>query len=114
MPYTFPPFPTRRSSDLLGTLNSILLSLRRTPEEDFAVRNLLRGKEVARLLQGASFNSISRFLRQLAISFEDIARDCMIKAGPRSEEHTSELQSPMYLVCPTPSHLSLHDALPIS
>src|SRR5437762_2276134 len=35
---------------------------------------------------------------------------------PRSEEHTSELQSPMYLVCrPPPSHpLSLHDALPIS
>src|SRR5437879_5212867 len=40
----------------------------------------------------------------------------------RSEEHTSELQSPMYLVCrlllapPTsaPATLSLHDALPIS
>src|SRR5437762_187636 len=38
----------------------------------------------------------------------------------RSEEHTSELQSPMYLVCrllppTTPiSTLSLHDALPIS
>src|SRR5437879_387213 len=39
--------------------------------------------------------------------------------GRRSEEHTSELQSPMYLVCrllPTPPiyTLSLHDALPIS
>src|SRR5437879_5810965 len=40
----------------------------------------------------------------------------------RSEEHTSELQSPMYLVCrllldtatPRTSTLSLHDALPIS
>src|SRR5437762_3582897 len=42
---------------------------------------------------------------------------------PRSEEHTSELQSPMYLVCrlllenPPPSTAistpSLHDALPI-
>src|SRR5437762_19105 len=39
----------------------------------------------------------------------------------RSEEHTSELQSPMYLVCrlllarapPLLSTLSLHDALPI-
>src|SRR5437879_6156694 len=39
----------------------------------------------------------------------------------RSEEHTSELQSPMYLVCrlllappsPVTSPLSLHDALPI-
>src|SRR5437879_5750511 len=39
----------------------------------------------------------------------------------RSEEHTSELQSPMYLVCrllrapppPLPFTLSLHDALPI-
>src|SRR5437762_1309380 len=46
-------------------------------------------------------------------------------AGPsinvRSEEHTSELQSPMYLVCrllldplsPSDYSLSLHDALPI-
>src|SRR5437762_2550415 len=36
--------------------------------------------------------------------------------GGRSEEHTSELQSPMYIVCrPTlPDSLSLHDALPIS
>src|SRR5437762_812498 len=41
--------------------------------------------------------------------------------NPRSEEHTSELQSPMYLVCrllldPAPTDLytlSLHDALPI-
>src|SRR5437879_395278 len=32
----------------------------------------------------------------------------------RSEEHTSELQSPMYLVCPSTCTLSLHDALPIS
>src|SRR5437879_4421987 len=34
----------------------------------------------------------------------------------RSEEHTSELQSPMYLVCrlSTPPPLPLHDALPIS
>src|SRR5437879_3646994 len=31
----------------------------------------------------------------------------------RSEEHTSELQSPMYLVCPQIHTLSLHDALPI-
>src|SRR5437879_5729368 len=43
-------------------------------------------------------------------------------SGSRSEEHTSELQSPMYLVCrlllATSSSaiyaLSLHDALPIS
>src|SRR5437879_3906901 len=40
-------------------------------------------------------------------------------ATHRSEEHTSELQSPMYLVCRLPpratatSTLSLHDALPI-
>src|SRR5437764_921846 len=42
--------------------------------------------------------------------------------GARSEEHTSELQSPMYLVCrllletanPAIYSLSLHDALPIS
>src|SRR5437762_12284235 len=26
-------------------------------------------------------------------------RGSFVKAGPRSEEHTSELQSPMYLVC---------------
>src|SRR5437762_2812929 len=45
-----------------------------------------------------------------------------VRTLTRSEEHTSELQSPMYLVCrlllhPLPSHLhtpSLHDALPIS
>src|SRR5207244_3709412 len=39
---------------------------------------------------------------------------------PRSEEHTSELQSPDHLVCrllppsPATSTLSVHDALPIS
>src|SRR5437764_904147 len=48
----------------------------------------------------------------------------MASRSIRSEEHTSELQSPMYLVCrlllenaaaPTPLYtLSLHDALPIS
>src|SRR5688500_2451745 len=31
----------------------------------------------------------------------------------RSEEHTSELQSPCNLVCPSWSALPLHDALPI-
>src|SRR5437764_1209619 len=47
--------------------------------------------------------------------------DWFVTSSPRSEEHTSELQSPMYLVCrllldtPTPAihTLSLHDALPI-
>src|SRR5205807_1118909 len=49
-------------------------------------------------------------------------RDAVVRErGPRSEEHTSELQSPCNLVCrlllawPAPSApLSLHDALPIS
>src|SRR5437762_292623 len=55
-----------------------------------------------------------------------VQMDCSLLSGLlaealRSEEHTSELQSPMYLVCrllldPPPTDfytLSLHDALPI-
>src|SRR5437879_1857982 len=52
------------------------------------------------------------------------SRGCGSRTGRksrRSEEHTSELQSPMYLVCrlllrtgsPARTTLSLHDALPI-
>src|SRR5437762_3057523 len=47
------------------------------------------------------------------------AGETSFKKCQRSEEHTSELQSPMYLVCrllPPPHYiytLSLHDALPI-
>src|SRR5437879_5122214 len=51
---------------------------------------------------------------------EAIARSAS-SASCRSEEHTSELQSPMYLVCrlllsiaTSLYPLSLHDALPIS
>src|SRR5437762_1235759 len=50
-------------------------------------------------------------------------RSSPLSSSARSEEHTSELQSPMYLVCrlllenaPTTTKLyslSLHDALPI-
>src|SRR5437762_3009825 len=49
------------------------------------------------------------------------ASSSSFSGASRSEEHTSELQSPMYLVCrllldpsrPRPHSLSLHDALPI-
>src|SRR5437762_651779 len=117
-PQDLPSFPTRRSSDLeaiyvLEHSDSIGVLV-----EDDEQRAKVHGFE-----QVISFDELDELRaegRAFAVENPD-ALDARI-ADVRSEEHTSELQSPMYLVCrlllapplPKTYPLSLHDALPIS
>src|SRR5437879_10546257 len=71
-------FPTRRSSDLVDFENLMRAGLLGGPTGD-AVGNVQ-----------SAFSSL--FLRDVPLDDEKDWRK-------RSEEHTSELQSPMYLVC---------------
>src|SRR5690348_17626487 len=74
-------FPTRRSSDLrVGEANLDALALRAGDVGDAA-----GGRAVAR--------RVGEQHRRLE------ARDQPLGLLPRSEEHTSELQSPVHLVC---------------
>src|SRR5437762_2952882 len=113
-----PSFPTRRSSDLgrIYQMNQVAAGAPITPSyiEHIELCLACRGCETAcpsgvqygRLVEAARAEIDARTKRPLG----------------RSEEHTSELQSPMYLVCrlllataTTEIYpLSLHDALPIS
>src|SRR5437762_1143572 len=116
-PRTLHAFPTRRSSDLVA----------RSAFADMAQADAMARDNAKAIAEAA----LSR-LKNWDISADQLARlqrngtaarTLTLSApisGIRSEEHTSELQSPMYLVCrllPSArelSTLSLHDALPIS
>src|SRR5436305_1496427 len=64
--------------------------------------------------RGLCSPGFSRASRPASSSWPQPTRtDCPSRRLPRSEEHTSELQSRPHLVCPGISTLSLHDALPI-
>src|SRR5437879_9670555 len=65
-------FPTRRSSDLMAGNPVDMIMHVQTPVSDPNVHGEIKGK--------VDLSSVKDFI-------------------PRSEEHTSELQSPMYLVC---------------
>src|SRR5437762_1146276 len=109
-------FPTRRSSDLL------------VPDGDHGCipyrRVVGRVEERAGGRSGAHGPRDERRLGDLCPRQERRQRlrshGALDYESPRSEEHTSELQSPMYLVCRllltttiVTYTLSLHDALPI-
>src|SRR5436189_2763910 len=78
-------FPTRRSSDL-G-------SRARQTQTEPAVRIGLDQNAVAVTIRSASTFNVDGHVTKSAAFASVLALD------PRSEEHTSELQSPMYLVC---------------
>src|SRR5688500_16535280 len=113
-----PSFPTRRSSDLGADLGAWLaVGVGLDDEHVIAAGALPQGADghddrLARRADGHAH--ADRRARRWGGSALD--------AGARSEEHTSELQSPCNLVCrllpATPASstypLSLHDALPIS
>src|SRR5437762_9998693 len=48
---------------------------------------------------GSAVHSLAPFLHELARSIQPDGEKTTLYDGWRSEEHTSELQSPMYLVC---------------
>src|SRR5437764_8758191 len=78
VPHHLHSFPTRRSSDLPASA------------DEGAVRDAVRA---AGILPPADVHASSEYRLHLA---EVLA---VRAARQRSEEHTSELQSPMYLVC---------------
>src|SRR5205823_12039341 len=94
-----PSFPTRRSSDLFLILQQTSLSydhLRRYREEKIVFDRMLAIKpndaetKVDRAFVELDWKADTRPLHQMI--------DSMRVTNPRSEEHTSELQSLAYLV----------------
>src|SRR5207248_11769577 len=95
---TLPPFPTRRSSDLSeshaaglsASQSTILNTIDAFPE--IGVRELAR-------MSGISQPGATRHLDRLEDGGFVVRERSASDARKRSEEHTSELQSPYDLVC---------------
>src|SRR5207244_12578517 len=90
-PRSLPPFPTRRSSDLIGRPR-----LRRF-HDPIALLNQDPGERRAQL-----FTGVPRTIRgePIEVGHDDAhVRLTRQNRTSRSEEHTSELQSPDHLVC---------------
>src|SRR5690606_40104559 len=91
-------FPTRRSSDLgQGRLNfgatDVMLSLRLDDNEAFGK------EETGGIAIGHQFDRSHRVRLSYATSFRAPTFNDLYLTAPRSEEHTSELQSRENLVC---------------
>src|SRR5207248_10894452 len=88
-------FPTRRSSDLRAGIDALGVF------EDFALTVRLVERKIFSFLDFTDFESTTRTLveqiDELAVDFIDFATP--VRDVHRSEEHTSELQSPYDLVC---------------
>src|SRR5690348_17414809 len=77
-------FPTRRSSDLQETVAPVLLDKLRARMEKLRVGDPLdKAVDIGAIIAPVQLEKIQRLVQQ----------------GVRSEEHTSELQSPVHLVC---------------
>src|SRR5437762_3996669 len=87
-PPVLPSFPTRRSSDLPGA-GLVGLGLRRAVQQ----QRVVRGHERVGRHHGVGVKDAAVLAR------ERNEPRALAQAVLRSEEHTSELQSPMYLVC---------------
>src|SRR5688500_7182303 len=114
MPLAVSSFPTRPSSDLPAVVlvvhhavfgQQLQIHLRIDGAEQFA--------RLEREFERGAADVIEQDHRLVGVDAR-VLRRCVREELRRSEEHTSELQSPCQLVCPSPSHLSLHDPLPIS
>src|SRR5438876_394611 len=113
-----PSFPTRRSSDLARRPNVIYPRPHRGREFSKDLRNIAEP-----LIEECLGLGCNRFVYILIPTKSHQLKASLWRVDPlRSEEHTSELQSPVHLVCrlllaPAATQLyplSLHDALPIS
>src|SRR5207244_12129396 len=83
-------FPTRRSSDL------ICIGKGPASESYLRIDRIISAAEIADV---DAIHPGYGFLSENA-HFADVCENCNIRfIGPRSEEHTSELQSPDHLVC---------------
>src|SRR5207244_12861586 len=91
-PHPIPSFPTRRSSDLIFHKSCYPLILQRVNQAPDCTR-------IRRHIVSGGNCPISIFARENGFAFAwGIDRD-PIENVCRSEEHTSELQSPDHLVC---------------
>src|SRR5437762_1516907 len=111
-----PSFPTRRSSDLQPRAARGRHGRNQRRGRGGAHQGAVRCRNVLVPRQRVTADRAGHGLRQRREPRQE--RRALRQRG-RSEEHTSELQSPMYLVCRLlpRAHiypLSLHDALPIS
>src|SRR5687768_1680698 len=113
MPRALHSFPTRRSSDLRR-------AAARLPAARPAHRHLAEDRRRERARRPARAAARARRPGRERRLHRAHARRERRRGGaarrprlPRSEEHTSELQSRLHLVCPELYTLSLHDALPI-
>src|SRR3712207_7961194 len=78
--------------------------IRRPPRSTlFPYTTLFRSKRVSETMPGPSLKRseprVGRSTRPRASVWAYVRRGCGSRACPRSEEHTSELQSRQYLVC---------------
>src|SRR5688500_4919096 len=113
MPCDLHSCPTRRSSDLAKFCKANLC---------YRVRRILLAIAIDRTLE-PHVGIVSGSNTFLAAAVLNVVSACCFDCGlvavvcaasdPRSEEHTSELQSPCNLVCRVIYTLALHDALPI-
>src|SRR5437762_10308844 len=81
-----PSFPTRRSSDLVAP-------------RDLVHSLIATDREGPRSPMFPAHGGIEEIAERVAAQNPDDQRRLRVGNGFRSEEHTSELQSPMYLVC---------------
>src|SRR5437762_2634835 len=95
-------FPTRRSSDLDPRIP--LVSATGSTNMGFNVAKAVNGRLGRTILELGGNNAlIVTPSADLEMATQSIFFGAVGTAGQRSEEHTSELQSPMYLVCRPPS-----------
>src|SRR5688500_7054711 len=108
-------FPTRRSSDLEDRIYHLSLLFNCAIDYEHALICDLIQSDWALMAPGIERSNLAK---RILPSLSGNLKALVSMSLPRSEEHTSELQSPCNLVCrllaSTPfSTLSLHDALPI-
>src|SRR5437879_347932 len=109
-------FPTRRSSDLEPPGGDLDHARHHVDAQDSTKS---QGRDQVRIEPGVTphVQCVTELPKHTPCDEPSGQQHEQVEA--RSEEHTSELQSPMYLVCrlplsPVSSTHSLHDALPIS
>src|SRR5207249_6834191 len=98
-PRTLHPFPTRRSSDLDQWAKISQAASAPNPEERSAALRMLgdlQDRRALQILETALSDGQPSVRGAAAASLGDLR---LVEAVPRSEEHTSELQSRFDLVC---------------
>src|SRR5262245_4767903 len=114
MPRPRTPCPTRRSSDLVlqGRDDRLIVVV-----GPCSIHDHDQAMDYARQLKAQADALAGELLVVMRVYFEKPRTTVGWKGyinDPRSEEHTSELQSLRHLVCHDRAPLALHDALPIS